>query len=117
MQHLRRERVANDVEVSVFELPYFIASKLEAFTTRGKRDWLASHDLEDVIAVIDGSTTAQEELSNTEGALARYLRAELGRLAKQPDADEIIMAHLTPGPTAHGRAERIAHILEHLTTH
>ena len=49
--HLRREHVAHNLEVSIFELPYFVACKLEAFSTRGNRDWLASHDFEDIVAV------------------------------------------------------------------
>jgi hypothetical protein len=34
--------------------PYFIATKFEAFNGRGNNDYSGSHDLEDVIAVIDG---------------------------------------------------------------
>ena len=33
---------------------YFCASKVEAFRDRGKGDYQSSHDLEDVISVIDG---------------------------------------------------------------
>jgi hypothetical protein len=41
--------------------PYFLATKLEAFQSRGKGDVFASHDLEDVIAVIDGRPAITEE--------------------------------------------------------
>ena len=40
--------------------PYFLATKLEAFHARGKGDVFASHDLKDVIAVIDGRPTITE---------------------------------------------------------
>jgi len=33
---------------------YFCASKIEAFADRGKNDFPASRDLEDLIAVVDG---------------------------------------------------------------
>jgi predicted nucleotidyltransferase len=33
----------------------FLATKLEAFEDRGKGDFLESHDLEDVLSVVDGS--------------------------------------------------------------
>jgi hypothetical protein len=29
--------------------PYFLATKIEAFYGRGKKDFLASHDMEDII--------------------------------------------------------------------
>jgi hypothetical protein len=34
--------------------PYFLATKLEAFDGRGSGDYLTSHDIEDLVAVIDG---------------------------------------------------------------
>jgi predicted nucleotidyltransferase len=34
--------------------PYFLATKLAAFDARGKGDFMMSHDMEDIIAVIDG---------------------------------------------------------------
>lgn len=40
--------------------PYFMATKLEAFKDRGNNDVYLSHDLEDVITVVDG----REELIN-----------------------------------------------------
>jgi hypothetical protein len=33
----------------------FLATKLEAFEDRGRRDYLESHDFEDVLSVVDGS--------------------------------------------------------------
>lgn len=40
--------------IKVISAPYFCATKLEAFKGRGAGDYLASHDLEDIITVIDG---------------------------------------------------------------
>jgi len=34
--------------------PYFLATKFEAFDGRGNRDYLISHDMEDIIVLIDG---------------------------------------------------------------
>ena len=33
--------------------PYFLATKLAAFDTRGKDDYVMSHDMEDIIAALD----------------------------------------------------------------
>lgn len=114
MKNLRTKRVAPDVEVFVFSLPYFVASKLEAFETRGKRDWLASHDLEDVIRVLDTSSSIETDLCETTGELRTYLNDELGRLAHHADAAEILAAHLTPGSTTDARVKRMQSILGRL---
>jgi len=42
--------------------PYFMATKLEAFKDRGNNDVYLSHDLEDVIAVVDGREALLGEL-------------------------------------------------------
>lgn len=42
-----------NVSVRLISAPAFIASKLEAFHDRGQEDFLLSHDIEDIIAVVD----------------------------------------------------------------
>lgn len=49
-----RVRLPDGQEINLVSPPVFIASKIEAFKDRGNNDFLASHDLEDVISVIDG---------------------------------------------------------------
>jgi hypothetical protein len=43
-----------DLRVRVVTALYFCATKLEAFAGRGKHDYQSSHDLEDLMAVVDG---------------------------------------------------------------
>ena len=112
MSHLRREKITNDIEIAVFELPYFIATKLEAFNTRGKEDWWASHDLEDIIALLDGCIAIEKELSKAEGRLQSYLQTEFTQLLRHADAQEILTAHLMPTPATYARVGRITEILE-----
>lgn len=51
--------------------PYFLATKIEAFKGRGRRDFWASHDLEDLIFVIDGRSTIVEEAQKREALASR----------------------------------------------
>ena len=48
-----------DLRVRVVTAVYFCATKLEAFTGRGKGDYQSSHDLEDLFAVVDGRAESQ----------------------------------------------------------
>ena len=43
-----------DLRVRVVTAVYFCATKLGAFAGRGKNDYQSSHDLEDLMAVVDG---------------------------------------------------------------
>jgi hypothetical protein len=64
------------LEIRVVTAPYFLATKIEAFKGRGRGDFLASHDLEDLIYVIDGRSTIVEEVQTATPLLREYLRAE-----------------------------------------
>lgn len=43
--------------IRVISAPFFLGTKMEAFRGRGRMDYLASHDLEDFIAVVEGRST------------------------------------------------------------
>lgn len=47
----------NGMVINHISAPIFIATKLDAFNSRGKGDFMMSHDLEDLISVIDGRSS------------------------------------------------------------
>lgn len=53
--------------------PHFAASKLEAFASRGARDFVASHDLEDFVRVVDGRREFEEEFAQSPRALRVFV--------------------------------------------
>jgi len=90
--------------------PCFVATKLEAFRDRGKGDYLASHDFEDVISVVDGRPELVEEIAEAEPALRNYVAGEFARLL----ADEEFL-NILPGLVFDGSpAERLPLVLERL---
>jgi predicted nucleotidyltransferase len=65
--------------------PYFLATKFEAFLDRGQRDVYASHDLEDIITVVDGRAELPDELMSAEPGLRRHVAQEVRALLDHPD--------------------------------
>ena len=59
--------------IQVITAPYFVATKLGAFYGRGKGDFLSSHDLEDVITVMDGRPTLREEVGSVRVEVRQYI--------------------------------------------
>jgi len=49
------------VRIRVALAPLFLATKMEAFRSRGRGDFVASHDIEDIIAVVDGRPSVADE--------------------------------------------------------
>src|SRR5208283_2177257 len=53
LKNAQRTRIGVS-EIRVITAPYFLATKMEAFHGRGQNDFRMSHDLEDIVTVVDG---------------------------------------------------------------
>lgn len=73
-------KLPNGKKIKVVTAPYFLATKLEAFEGRGNGDYLLSHDLEDLISVIDGRPEVIEEVRQSNDDLKNYLSGTFNML-------------------------------------
>ncbi len=88
----RLVRLPSGVEIAVVSPAAFLATKLEAFFGRGQGDYATSHDLEDLVSVVDGRDDIVEEVAAASVPLRSYLNTEFGKLV----IDERFLAAL-PG--------------------
>jgi predicted nucleotidyltransferase len=63
----------------------FVATKLEAFEDRGKGDYLESHDLEDVLSVVDGRPELVEEIARANQDVRHYVAGVIDNLIADED--------------------------------
>lgn len=82
---------------------HFIATKIEAFRGRGHGDYSASHDLEDVMTVIDGRPEILGEVSEAEAEVRIYIASEIAQLLGAPSFREAIPGFLLPDPASQAR--------------
>lgn len=54
IDHPLRHTLPNGVSVNIIHPVYYVATKTEAFRSRGKIDFRASHDFEDIVALVNG---------------------------------------------------------------
>jgi hypothetical protein len=73
----------------------FVATKLEAFASRGAGDILGSHDLEDVLNIVDGREELASELALAPATLQKTVAAVFAGLLAHPD-----FANALPGLVA-----------------
>jgi predicted nucleotidyltransferase len=85
VQTATRQQIAPELDIRLISAPAFIATKLEAFVSRGQRDHLTSHDLEDVLSVVDGRASLAQEMEAASPAMQAAVRQELARLLGTPD--------------------------------
>jgi hypothetical protein len=85
-----RMRLSDRIEIRVISGAVFVATKLEAFMSRGGGDILSSHDLEDILNVVDGRPSIVEELSAASEALQKFVRQTFGALLARPDLENYL---------------------------
>lgn len=70
-------------EIRAISPPYLIATKLEAWNGRGGGDHLRSHDLEDIITLVDGRAEVIGEVKDAPSGLRSFLSHEVATLLDQ----------------------------------
>lgn len=103
-----------DYEILVITAAYFLATKLEAFHGRGKNDLRMSHDLEDIVTVIDGRPELVEEVRNTQTDLQKYLSDEFRHLLSHRDFLDALPGHLLPDAASQQRASLVLERMQQL---
>lgn len=94
-------------KIKIITAPLFVATKLEAFFGRGDGDFTASHDIEDIINVVDGRAEWVDETAAAEEEIRDYLREELEALLLTADFLDAIPRHLRPDAASQARREII----------
>jgi hypothetical protein len=100
------------LEIRVVTAPYFLATKLEAFLQRGKHDVLASHDLEDVIFVVDGRPSLINEILAEPRQLREYLSRQIASLMRVPSFLDALPGYMLPDQASQARIEIVMRRLE-----
>jgi hypothetical protein len=73
MMHAIEVALSGGKTIRMVSAPYFLITKLEAFAGRGAGDFQMSHDMEDLIAVVDGRPVIADEVSASDAVLRAAL--------------------------------------------
>lgn len=97
--------LSTGVAIRLISAPAFMATKFEAFFDRGRSDVLGSHDLEDIVNVLDGRPELVSEIALTEPELRRYLAAQCRSLLAMPDFINALPGMVFPDESLAGRVK------------
>lgn len=113
----KAEPVNLDAEtvIRAITAPYFLATKLEAFRGRGKGDVFASHDLEDVITVIDGRSTIMEEVQDADAEVRAFISTTIAELLADRRFTDALPGYLLPDAANQGRLKQLQSLLATLS--
>ena len=96
IQHAVSEILPNHLEIRHVAAPYFIATKISAFFGRGNGDFIASHDFEDIITVIDGRLELYGEVAQESNELKKFIGNTFTTWLDNKSFLEAIPGHLPP---------------------
>lgn len=86
---------AKDQEIKILSAPCYLATKFEAFNNRGS-DYRSSHDIEDIIYIIDNRTTIVEEVKESDARIHSFLKQEIQKIVSRGFLTEVLLAHTHP---------------------
>lgn len=98
--------------IRMVSAPYFLATKLEAFDGRGGGDYVMSHDIEDLVAVLDGRPELVEEVQRASHDLRSYLAARFAEMSRNRRFIEALPGHLPGDAGSQGRLPVLKHRIE-----
>ena len=111
-----RIRLPNGLAIRLILAPLFVATKFEAFADRGNEDLLGSHDMEDIINVIDGRSELPDEVRGSPDELRIYLAERCATLLALPNFMNYLPGLVAQDDTLAERVATVAARIQHIAT-
>ncbi|MGE4350363.1 MAG: hypothetical protein AB7D28_11460 [Candidatus Berkiella sp.] len=96
IKHTITYSLTENISINVVSSPYFFATKLEAFHTRGNSDFMASHDFEDIVSVLDGRANIIYEIIQSEYEVKEYLQSTFKEFINNRAFWDSLPGHFSP---------------------
>jgi len=101
----------NGIMIYIFPPEIYLASKMEAFNNRGRKDLRQSRDFEDIIYVLYNNPDILSILSNSSELVKEYLKSQFQSLTSRNDISEGIESAL-PYSAESDSVEKILEIFQ-----
>jgi predicted nucleotidyltransferase len=103
----------DDLPIKIFTLPFFIASKIEAFKSRGQSNYLFSTDFEDIVYVLENNSNIVSLILESPQDVKQYLKKCISDFLQDAEFEEGVSAHLEPITQAQ-QIEKIFRVLREI---
>lgn len=107
-------KTLRDVTVQTISATCFIATKLAAFRDRGKNDYFGSHDLEDIITIVNGRDSLPAELEMEEPLLRNFVAETFHDLLGHHGFTDALPGHLEADAASQQRLPELLHRLNNI---
>lgn len=114
MENAEIIQLSSGRQIRMVSAPYFLITKLEAFEGRGGGDYQMSHDVEDIIAVLDGRAEIINEIRQTDPVLLSELSKRFTALLEENRFVNAISGHLPPDEASQSRVSMVTNIVKEI---
>ncbi|MCJ7602761.1 MAG: hypothetical protein MUO63_14845 [Desulfobulbaceae bacterium] len=90
-------------QIRMITAPYFLACKFAAFDSRGNGDFMMSHDMEDIVAILDGRAEVAAEISHASDELRVHLAERFRGLLDNQRFREALPGNMPPDEASQAR--------------
>lgn len=104
LRHAARTPIGGGMAIRLVTAPLFLATKLEAYAGRGQDDFMASHDMEDLVAVLDGREEIVEEVGSSSESVRTFLATSFDGLLRSRGFLDALPGYLPPDAASQKRA-------------
>ena len=115
IEYAQNYKLPNGKQVKMLSAAYFLMTKFEAFSGRGKGDYLASHDLEDILSVIDGRSGLVDEISKAEQNVKTEISKRFKVLLSDDKFIDAIPGHLPSDSLSQSRIALILSVMKDIS--
>ena len=95
--------ITDDIAIRLVTAPYFLATKIDAFRSRGAGDFIASHDMEDIISLLDGRPEIVDEVRVAPDGVREFLSQSFSDFSSNRDFLDALPGHLMPDQASQQR--------------
>lgn len=88
------EYLLDELTIRLLPLPYFLATKFEAFKDRGSIDPRTSHDFEDIVYLLNHTSDISDQILASDKAVRDYLITSFQEILNSPSIQEAILGNL-----------------------
>ncbi len=85
----------HDTDIRCLSLPYFLASKFSAYLSRGKNEPRASHDIEDIVYVMNYSSNFEHQILQSDSEVKDFLISCFEQICTSTNLQEAVLANLS----------------------
>ncbi len=112
MMHAERVQLPSGKNIRMVSAAYLLVTKLEAFAGRGGGDYLLSHDIEDIVAVLDGRPGIVEEVKQSDPELSSELSDRFRNLLKDNRFTEAVAGHMPADASSQARVAIVLDVMK-----